>query len=178
MTRVFNPPAEAPLRSATLRGLALVAGALVALAGCDIPVNQRGNLPTEAQLKDVQPGVSDKATVTRILGSPSSTAAFDGDTWYYISQKTKDVAFFKPELLDQEVLAISFNKEGVVQDIRRKGMDDRIAVVPDPHATPAPGREFTFWEQLIGNFGKFSGQSSNPGGGGPNGGGGGGGRGY
>ena len=29
-------------------------------------------------------------------------------------------------------------------------------LTPNPDATPAPGREFTFLEQLIGNFGKFN----------------------
>jgi hypothetical protein len=35
-------------------------------------------------------------------------------------------------------------------------MDDRQAVEPSQRATPAPGREFSFMEQLIGNFGRFS----------------------
>lgn len=131
------------------------------LAACSVPVDPRGNLPPPELLSQIKPGVTDKATVTRILGSPSSVAEFDANTWYYISQKTKAVAFFKPELVDQEVVAIDFDKDGMVRDIRHRGMDDRVAVAPNPNATPAPGREFTFWEQLIGNFGRFSGNSGN-----------------
>jgi len=137
--------------------LALAAALFLVLAACHPPIDQRGNLPTAAQLKEVKPGVSDKATVTRLLGSPSSIAAFDGDTWYYISQKTQEIAFFKPELVDQEVLVIAFDKEGIVREIRHRGFEDRVAVAPNPNATPAAGREFTFLEQLIGNFGRFSG---------------------
>lgn len=130
----------------------------LALTGClDIPVDQRGNLPDPAILGQINPGVTDKATVTRLLGSPSSIAAFDDGTWYYISQKTKEVAFFKPQLLDQEVVAIDFDKDGVVREVRHRGLDDRVAVAPNPNATPAPGREFSFLEQLIGNFGRYSG---------------------
>lgn len=139
------------------RSLLALGAAALFLAGCHQPVDQRGNLPTESQLKEIQLGVTDKATVTRLLGSPSSVAAFDGDTWYYISQKTKEIAFFKPELVDQEVLVIAFDKEGVVREIRHRGFEDRVAVVPNPNATPAAGREFSFLEQLIGNFGRFSG---------------------
>jgi len=142
-------------RSTLLAGF--VAGAL---AGCGVPVDQRGNLPEAKTLTEIQPGVTDKATVTRILGSPSSVAAFDADTWYYISQKTKSIAFFKPEILDQEVVAIVFNKDGVVQDVRHRGMADREVILPNPGATPAPGREFSFVEQLIGNFGKFGGAAA------------------
>ncbi len=160
------PPRRSPLR------LALAGTAVLALAACSIPIDQRGNLPEKASLEQIQPGVTDKATVTRLLGSPSSIAAFDADTWYYISQKSKSVAFFKPELLDQEVVAIDFDKDGLVRDVRHRGMADRQEVTPNPNATPAPGREFSFIEQLIGNFGKFSGKGQGPAGGGGAGGGG------
>jgi outer membrane protein assembly factor BamE (lipoprotein component of BamABCDE complex) len=155
---------------------------LLALAGCSNPVDQRGNLPEKDALDQIKPGVTDKATVTRLLGSPSSVAAFEPDTWYYVSQKTKESAFFKPELIDQEVVAIDFDKGGVVRDVRHRGLQDRQDITPNPNATPAPGREFSFLEQLIGNFGKFSGApGASPTGGGagvPGGGPGGPGRGY
>ncbi len=160
------PPRRSPLR------LALAGTAVLALAACSIPIDQRGNLPEKTAIEQIQPGVTDKATVTRLLGSPSSIAAFDADTWYYISQKSKSVAFFKPELLDQQVVAIKFDKDGLVRDVRHRGMEDRQEVTPNPNATPAPGREFSFIEQLIGNFGKFSGKGQGPAGGGGAGGGG------
>lgn len=152
--------------SPTLVRFALAAGlAAVALAACTNPIDQRGNLPDEKSLTQIEPGVTDKATVTRLLGTPSSVAAFDASTWYYISQKTREVAFFKPELVDQEVVAIDFTKDGVVREVRHRGLEDRVAVVPNPKATPAPGREFTFLEQLIGNFGRFSGKANDGSGG-------------
>jgi outer membrane protein assembly factor BamE (lipoprotein component of BamABCDE complex) len=135
----------------------LAAGALVALAGCAQPIDQRGNLPDPKLLGEIKPGATDKATVTRLLGSPSSVAAFDKETWYYISQKTQSVAFFKPDLLDQQVVAIDFDKDGTVHDVRHRGMQDAETITPNPNATPAPGREFSFMEQLIGNFGRFGG---------------------
>jgi outer membrane protein assembly factor BamE (lipoprotein component of BamABCDE complex) len=161
---------EAMTRNHNPHRLAFIAGVVtLTLGGCSVPVDQRGNLPNPTTLADIKPGVSDKATVTRLLGSPSSVAAFDKDTWYYISQKTKEVAFFKPELLDQEVVVINFDQDGVVRDVRHRGMEDRKVVVPDPNATPAPGREFSFLEQLIGNFGRFAGGGAPAAGGGASG---------
>jgi outer membrane protein assembly factor BamE (lipoprotein component of BamABCDE complex) len=148
----------------SLRSVAVVA-LVTALTGCNIPVEQLGNLPKPDDLAKVKPGETDKATVTTLLGSPSSVAAFDGDTWYYISQQTKQVAFFSPELLDQEVVVLHFNKDGIVTAIDRKNLDDREVVTPNPNATPAPGREFTFLEQLIGNFGKYAGKDDKAAGG-------------
>jgi outer membrane protein assembly factor BamE (lipoprotein component of BamABCDE complex) len=150
---------------------AALAALALALGACSIPIDQRGNLPEKSALAQIQPGVSDKATVTRLIGSPSSIATFDDTTWYYISQKSKSIAFFKPDLLDQEVVAIDFGKDGLVRDVRHRGMQDAQLITPNPNATPAPGREFSFIEQLIGNFGKFSGKGPGPGGGAAGGGG-------
>lgn len=135
------------------------------LAACGPPNDLRGNDPDKKLLAEIKPGVTDKASVTKLLGSPSSVATFDKNTWYYISQETQDVAFFKPRLKDEKVVSISFNDQGVVRQIAFLDLDNHVEVVPNPDATPAPGREFTLLEQLIGNFGRFSGTEA--GGGGP-----------
>ena len=141
------------------------------LAACSLPVNQRGNLPKADALAQVKPGTTDKATVQRLLGTPSAKPAFDENTWYYISRETKEVAFLDPRVLDQQVVAIHFDDKGVVTSVEHKGLQDAQAVSPNPNATPAQGREFTFLEQLIGNFGKFNGAKTSTPGGPPTGGG-------
>src|SRR4051794_5818803 len=147
-------------------GLAAAALAVgLALAGCSKTVDQRGNLPTDEKLAEIQPGVSTKDDVTRLLGTPSSTGTFDEKTWYYISKRTEQFAFLTPELLDQQVVAITFNENGVVADLKRHGMDDRRDVSPVARSTPAAGRELSFMEQLIGNVGKFNSNRNGPPGG-------------
>jgi len=137
---------------------AVLCGAI--LVGCSNPIVQQGNLPSHEAVQQIQPGTTDKETVTRLLGSPSTVAAFDNNTWYYISQTTQSVAFLKPETLDQHVLAVTFDKNGVVQDVKTLGMSARNELAPVQRTTPAPGKELTFFEQLIGNFGRFNNQSA------------------
>ncbi|HXQ51963.1 MAG TPA: outer membrane protein assembly factor BamE [Stellaceae bacterium] len=140
------------------------AAAALALAGCTNPVDLHGNLPEADKVAQIKPGSTDKATVTQLLGSPSSVAAFDSNTWYYISQKTRILVLNPPEILDQQVVAIAFDDNGVVRDVEHRTMADGAAIAPNPNATPAPGREFTFLEQLIGNFGRFTGKDKGSGG--------------
>ena len=156
------------IRRATVSLLAT--GAFATLTACALPMDDRGNAPDKASLNGIKAGVTDKASVTRLLGSPSTIATFDNNTWYYISQETRNVAFFKPQLLDQHVVAINFDSKGVVQKIAYLDMKDHREIEPNPNATPAPGREITMLEQLVGNFGRFaapsptnSGSTSQPG---------------
>lgn len=135
--------------------------ALLALAACSNPIDLHGDRPDPAKLAEIKPGLSTKATVTQLLGSPSSTAAFDDNVWYYISDETQMSPFAKPKRLDQQVVAINFNAAGVVDSVTHKTMADAEHITPDPNATPAPGRKFTFLEQLIGNFGRFNNNENN-----------------
>jgi outer membrane protein assembly factor BamE (lipoprotein component of BamABCDE complex) len=137
---------------ATLAGLFAAAS----LCGCVPNVDQRGNLPEPDKLAEIHPGTTTRDQVTSILGSPSSTGVFDDKNWYYISRKTKQVAFFDPDVLDQQVYVINFDDRGVVRGIDHKNMADARRIEPAPGATPAPGRELTFLEQIVGNIGRFN----------------------
>ncbi|HJU19859.1 MAG TPA: outer membrane protein assembly factor BamE [Stellaceae bacterium] len=142
--------------SARLYSVVAAIAALALFAACSTDLEQRGNLPDRDQLAQIHPGTTTKADVEKVLGSPSSTGVFDGDSWYYISKKTKRVAFFDPDVLDQEVYVVRFNDKGVVSGVDHKTLKDGREVTPVAGETPAPGRQLTFFEQLIGNIGKFN----------------------
>jgi outer membrane protein assembly factor BamE (lipoprotein component of BamABCDE complex) len=126
------------------------------IAGCATNVEQRGNLPPQDKITEVHPGTTTKDEVTEILGSPSSISVFNDKTWYYISRRTGQFAFFDPDVLDQQVYVITFDDQGVVQAVGHKSLEDGKDITPVARATPAPGRELSFLEQVIGNLGKFN----------------------
>jgi outer membrane protein assembly factor BamE (lipoprotein component of BamABCDE complex) len=146
--------------------LAMVAAALVAAGvgggGCAPDIEKRGHLPEGDALGQIHPGTTTRDQVVKLLGTPSSTGVFDGNSWYYISRKTEQVSFFDPEVLDQQVYVINFDGTGVVKSVEHKTLKDARNIEPAPGATPAPGRELTFLEQVLGNIGRFN-QSSNEG---------------
>lgn len=138
---------------------AVFAAAVVAAAGisgCVPTVDQRGNLPEADEVARIHPGTTTKDQVAKLLGTPSSTGVFDSGSWYYISRKTKQIAFFEPDVLDQQVYVINFDGKGVVQSVDHKNLKDGRDISPAPGATPAPGRELTFLEQVLGNIGRFN----------------------
>jgi outer membrane protein assembly factor BamE (lipoprotein component of BamABCDE complex) len=130
--------------------------AAASLAGCVAVLDQRGNLPEPEKLALIRPGATTRDEVTKILGTPSSTGIFDDKNWYYISRRTKQVAFLDPDVLDQQVYIVNFDDKGVVRGVDHKDLNDGREIEPAPGATPAPGRELTFLEQVLGNIGRFN----------------------
>jgi outer membrane protein assembly factor BamE (lipoprotein component of BamABCDE complex) len=162
--RYFNRARRAVPRNCRDRvfGVLAIAAILVAagLAGCAPDIEKRGDLPETDALAQVRPGTTTRAEIVKLLGSPSSTGVFDPNTWYYISKETKQISFFDPSILDQQVYVINFDGNGVVSNVEHKTLKDARNIPMAPGATPAPGRELTFMEQLVGNLGRFNGSSN------------------
>ncbi|HTV88736.1 MAG TPA: outer membrane protein assembly factor BamE [Stellaceae bacterium] len=153
---VLRLPPMAALRALSLAVILVAA----VLAGCEPDIEKRGELPERSEIAQIHPGTTTRTEVAKLLGSPSSTGIFDPNHWYYISRETKQVSFFDPDVLDQQVYVISFDGNGIVTSVEHKTLQDAENVPMAPGATPAPGRELTFMEQLLGNIGRFGGGSA------------------
>ncbi|WP_395019951.1 outer membrane protein assembly factor BamE [Dongia sp.] len=134
----------------SLAGLPLVLGA------CSPTIQQEGNVPDVDQVVQINPGVDDKNRVNQLLGSPSAVSAFADRTWYYISRRTEQTAFLDPEVVDQEVLAISFDAQNIVQDLKVYGLEDGRMVAMVDRVTPTHGNNLTIVQQVLGNLGRFN----------------------
>ncbi len=126
------------------------------MAACTPTLVVQGYVPDEETLATVQQGVDSKDAVVSKLGSPSSVAAFDDDTWIYISKQTENFAFFEPTVIGQDVVAINFDPEGRVEEVRRYTLEDGRLIDPVTRETPTHGRELGILEQLFGNVGRFT----------------------
>src|SRR5690349_11687991 len=138
----------------------LLAGLVLATAltagACTPRIDQRGNKPDEDQVLVINPGVDDKNRVAELIGTPSTISTFDDRTWYYISKRTETTAFLDPQLIDQEVLAITFDEGGIVQNMRIYGPEDGRTIAYVDRKTPTEGNELTIMQQLLGNLGRFN----------------------
>lgn len=166
--------ASGPVRPALPRlGLLLALAAPAALGGCSLfeaPREIRGNRVDEALLSQITPGVQTKQDVSALLGSPSTTGTFDNEHWYYISSITHIRPGRTPGSEDQKVIAITFDPNGVVREVKALGEEDRRDVAFVDRQTPVPGNDRTVLQQLFSNIGRFGGGGSTSGegpGGGP-----------
>jgi outer membrane protein assembly factor BamE (lipoprotein component of BamABCDE complex) len=127
--------------------------ALLGLASCSPPVETRGNIPDAVVIGEIKPGVHTKDQVSQLLGTPSSVATFDKNTWYYLGRKTESVAFFKPETIEAQTVVIRFDDKGVVSEIRRLDRESGREIDVVERETPTRGKELNFVRAILGSMG-------------------------
>jgi outer membrane protein assembly factor BamE (lipoprotein component of BamABCDE complex) len=94
--------------------------------------------------------------VAALLGPPTARGTFDEENWYYISGFTQVMPGRYLELRDRVVVAISFDRRGVVQEIRELKPSDGQDVGMASRETPVPGTERNMLQALFGNIGRPS----------------------
>lgn len=162
----FGPRSPAPSmprldeRMKILLRPAFAALILAFAAACTPTVENRGNLPHPEVLAQVKPGKSTRDDVQSLLGSPSSTLTYGDETWHYISARSEQVAFFHPKFTDRTVVSLTFDPAGVVKKMLIRGLADGQDIEIVERETPAAGKDLTVLEQLLGNVGRFSKDSS------------------
>jgi len=120
------------------------------------PIIARGHLVSAEQLQQVTPGVTARADVQALLGSPSHTSTFSDDTWYYISSSTQLRPGRALSVSNQRVVVVAFNPNGTVSEVRELAQADGRNISFASRETPVPGNNLTLLQGLFGNIGRFN----------------------
>lgn len=133
----------------------ILATTLLGMAACTPTQATRGNFLDQRQIDDVTIGTHSRYDVLRYLGSPTATAPFDENRWYYIGQKTEKRGILDHDIAEEQIIAVQFDKQGIVQTIEK--LDTQREDIPvNDGKTPTSGNEMTLMQQLLGNLGKFN----------------------
>lgn len=124
-------------------------------ASCSPIIENRGYVFDEKLLDQIKVNETISNDVMDILGSPSTTSAIDASTWYYIYSKAETVAFYHPTVTDRRVLAVSFDDDNKVNNLKYYGLEEGKIISYVDRTTPTRGRELTVLQQLFGNLGRL-----------------------
>ena len=135
--------------------LTLSASTLLLSAACTPTIDKRGNMLEDFQVSEVVAGESTRSQVLRTLGSPTTRSTFDSNVWYYIGQKTEKHGILDPEVVEERIIMVAFNEDGVVETIEDVD-NERINIPYSREKTPTHGNETTAAQQFFGNLGRFN----------------------
>lgn len=147
------------VRRRSLRLAAVILTSLWSLplvSGCSPELDTHGELIEPGRLAQLQPGVHRKDDVAQLLGSPSSTAVFDDEIWYYIADVVEQYSIFERNIKQRQVLALHFDENGVLQSLDEHGVDQGRKIDIVERETPSFGESPNIIQQVIGNLGRFN----------------------
>ncbi len=139
---------------ASIRATVIVAG-LVMLTACGATKlkDSHGYVPEDTLLDEVRLGSDTKETVTRLLGRPGTQGIIDDRGWYYVKSDYERFLWREPVEVDREVVAVSFDDDGVVANVERFGLEDGQVVALSRRVTTSNTRGIGFLRQLFSNLG-------------------------
>ncbi|SEM83443.1 Beta-barrel assembly machine subunit BamE [Pseudorhodobacter antarcticus] len=144
---------QAGKAKARLITLAMVGG-MVFLTACSAIYRNHGYVPTDSELEQVQVGTSSRQDVADAVGRPSAAGLLNDQGWYYVQSEFKHLGPKKPEEIDRQVVAISFNDAGIVENVERFGLQEGRVVPLSRRVTDSNIKGVSFLRQLFNSVGR------------------------
>ena len=139
-----------------MRTCALLTVGLLALAlsACTPTFRNHGYIPPEEDLQELVVGIDTRSTVEDVVGPPTAGGVLEDGNYFYVRSVVKTIGPRRPEVVDRQVLAISFDSEGVLSNIETFGLQDGRVVALTRRVTGNDVNNVSFLRQLIGNIGR------------------------
>ena len=110
-------------------------------------------MPQQEEVDGLVVGVDNRDNVAKSLGVPSSGGVARDNAYFYVRSRIQQGALGRPTEVDREVLVLSFNKQGVLSNIERFGLQDGTVVSLEHRVTKTAGPELSLIRQIIGSVG-------------------------
>jgi outer membrane protein assembly factor BamE (lipoprotein component of BamABCDE complex) len=134
----------------------LAYGVILFVASCAPIVKTNGEILPDDKLQSLRVGVLKKEDVRSLLGTPTTISTFDPNIWHYMGQKVEQQPFGGPKRLEQKIVIVSFDDQGVLDAFVMRGTDAYREISYESQATPTAGHKLSAIEQLLGNYGRLS----------------------
>lgn len=137
-----------------LRVLALCG--LIGVAACSATYQNHGYAPPENDLENLIVGVDTRATVDDLIGPPSVSGMVGDGDYYYVRSRKRTYMMLRPQVIEREVLAISFNDDDTIANIERFGLEDGQIVPLSRRVTDSSVVKNGFLRQVLSNIGALN----------------------
>lgn len=135
---------------------AAILAVLIVLAACTTIYRNHGYIPNKEDVAKVTVGESTQAEVARDVGRPTSTGLLTGGAWYYVGSKFRHYGARAPKEVERQVMVISFDDQGVVENVEYFGLERGEVVVISRRVTRSSVKGLGIVRQLLSNVGNFS----------------------
>ncbi len=125
------------------------------LAACQAVYRNHGHVPSSEDLAAISVGVDTRASVTDSIGAPTASGVLNESGFYYVTSRIRHYGAARPRVVSRSLVAISFDRRGVVSNVERFGLENGRLVALERRVTSSSVENKTFMRQLLGNLGNF-----------------------
>ena len=136
-------------------GTSMAVLCILALSACSPQFRNHGYVPNAEDLALITVGVDTRASVEEAVGAPAMSGVITDTATYYVQSRVRRFAWQEPEVVERQVLAISYDSAGVVTNIERFGLEDGQVVPISRRITGTSGTNESIIRRLIGSIGGF-----------------------
>ena len=137
--------------------LAILGLLMVVIAACSPVFRNHGYVPADDELAQIEVGKDTRETLAPLIGRPSAAAVLNDTGWYYVQSRWKHTGARPPKEIDRQVVAITFDDKGVVENVERFGLEGGKVIALSRRVTTSNIKGVSFLRQLLGSLGNFSG---------------------
>ena len=94
--------------------------------------------------------------VAEIAGSPGTGGVTRDEAWFYTQYRVRNFTYNAPQVIERDIVAISFSEAGNVTNIERFGLEDGQIVQLSRRVTESSVRDVGFLSQILSNFGRIN----------------------
>ena len=125
------------------------------LSSCSFRVDKSGYMFENNDINFIKKGVTSKNTLLKNLGSPTTQSFIKNkEVWIYYSESIKHVLFFKPEIVERDILVIKFDDEDRVNYFKKLDLKDGdFKNSFNPNKTFVESHKSNFFKSIYENIG-------------------------
>ncbi len=95
------------------------------ISACSFRVDKSGYMFDNNDIDFIKKGVTSKNTLLKSLGTPTIISPIhDKELWIYYSENIRYVLFFKPKVIDRDILLLKFDEENRVNYVKKLDLTD------------------------------------------------------
>ena len=133
----------------------LVPSILFLLCSCQT-IESRGQFIDNNLLSTLETRKLNKAGVEDLIGTPTIVPDYTPNTWYYVQRSLSKRAWFKPKVIEQRIVKITFNQNDLIEEVQllNDSHNDDIHIISE--YTKTYGTELNGLQKFVKNIGRFN----------------------
>lgn len=145
------------MRKGWIAGKSVAAlGLALWVSACSSTYQNHGFAPSELDLAEVTVGVDTRDTMAELFGEPTISGVVGDNTWFYVGSRWRHFAYRAPEVIDRQLVAVSFSEDGVIQNIERFGLEDGRVVTLNRRVTETNIANVNLITQILNSVGNVT----------------------